>query len=241
MLEKMSNGYNGNSDALEPSDLSKIDNPPDSPFDLFKEWFEGAKSSNLVLPHALILSTATSDGKVSSRTLLLRRLEEDGFSENKHAALVFLWCYRTGNGDQAINRQVRVEGELEILTRDRFEDLYNREPLYCKIRAHLCHQDQATDWDEAKATHDAIYDKCKRGVDLPMPGHFIAYKLHPRTLEFYHAYSNEIADRILYSKASSSTQQFSVVSEHLLNSMQILSGPCREPIFRVKISQTFQF
>ncbi|KAI5720670.1 hypothetical protein M8J77_010159 [Diaphorina citri] len=56
----MSNGYNGNSDALEPSDLSKIDNPPDSPFDLFKEWFEGAKSSNLVLPHALILSTATS-------------------------------------------------------------------------------------------------------------------------------------------------------------------------------------
>ncbi|KAI5696782.1 hypothetical protein M8J75_000034 [Diaphorina citri] len=201
MLEKMSNGYNGNSDALEPSDLSKIDNPPDSPFDLFKEWFEGAKSSNLVLPHALILSTATSDGKVSSRTLLLRRLEEDGFvimtdnrsrkhaqiSENKHAALV------------------RVEGELEILTQDRFEDLYNREPLYCKIRAHLCHQDQATDWDEAKATHDAIYDKCKRGVDLPMPGHFIAYKLHPRTLEFYHAYSNEIADRILYSKASSSS------------------------------------
>ncbi|KAI5721764.1 hypothetical protein M8J77_025380 [Diaphorina citri] len=159
------------------------------------------------------------DGKVSSRTLLLRRLEEDGFvimtdnrsrkhaqiSENKHAALVFLWCYRTGNGDQAINRQVRVEGELEILTQDRFEDLYNREPLYCKIRAHLCHQDQATDWDEAKATHDAIYDKCKRGVDLPMPGHFIAYKLHPRTLEFYHAYSNEIADRILYSKASSSS------------------------------------
>lgn len=214
---KETNGTNGHSFDLEPSDLSKIDNPPDNPYQLFQEWFSTAKEADLVLPQALILSTATPDGKVSSRTLLLRRLEEDGFvimtdnrsrkhaqiNENKNAAIVFLWLYKSGNGDQCVNRQVRIEGELEILDKPQFQDLYDREPLYCKIRAHLCHQDRTTEWEDAKALHDEMYDKCKRsGVDLPMPDHFIAYKMHPRMIEFYHAYSDQIGDRMHYSRPS---------------------------------------
>lgn len=218
------NGTNGHTYELEPSDLAKIENPPDNPYELFKEWFNTAKNFLPVLPHALVLSTATPDGKVvSSRTLLLRRLDEDGFVimtdnrsrkhaqivENKNAAINFLWLYKTGHGDQAVNRQVRIEGELEILERSQYLELYEREPLYCKIRAHLCHQDRTTDWEDAKAQHDEMYDKCKRsGVDLPMPDHFIAYKLHPRMIEFYHAYSDMIGDRIHYGKSSTSAAKW---------------------------------
>lgn len=210
-----------NGKCIGVSDLAKIDNPPDSPYELFTDWFEDAKNANLVLPHALVLSTATLDGKVSSRTVLMRRLEDDGFvvmtdnrsrkhaqiSDNQNAAMVFLWLYRTGNGDQCINRQVRIEGELEILPQTRIEDLYEREPLYCKIRAHLCHQDQSCDWEAAKSQHDEIYQGClQNGVNLPMPDHLIGYKMHPKTIEFYHASSSSIGDRIHYRKLDSSAK-----------------------------------
>uniref|UniRef100_A0A8D8S3L7 pyridoxal 5'-phosphate synthase n=1 Tax=Cacopsylla melanoneura TaxID=428564 RepID=A0A8D8S3L7_9HEMI len=211
------NGQNGThkTEEIGKSGLSKIENPTDNPFELFQEWLSEARQANLVLPHALVLSTATTDGKVSSRTLLLRRLEEDGFvimtdnrsrkhtqiTENKSAAMVFLWLYRTKDGDKCLNRQVRIEGELEVLDPERFQDLYEREPTYCKIRAHLCHQSTTTDWEQAKAAHDEMYEQYKRNeIDLPMPDHFIAYKLHPTMMEFYHAESDQIGDRIHYSK-----------------------------------------
>ncbi|KAL1451794.1 hypothetical protein WDU94_006140 [Cyamophila willieti] len=217
----LTNGQNGDykTEIIGPSGLSKIENPSDNPFELFQDWLGEARNADLVLPHALILSTATPDGKVSSRTLLLRRLEDDGFvimsdnrsrkhmqiTENKNAAMVFLWLYRTPNGDHCVNRQVRIEGELEVMPKERFQDLYEREPTYCKIRAHLCHQSSTVDWEQAKATHDEMYEKYKRNkIDLPMPDHFIAYKMHPTMMEFYHAQSDQIGDRIQYSKTGNS-------------------------------------
>lgn len=43
----------------EESGLAKIELLDDNPFALFREWHSAALSSNLVLPNALCLSTAT--------------------------------------------------------------------------------------------------------------------------------------------------------------------------------------
>lgn len=50
--------------------------------------------------------------------------------------------------------------------------MYANEPLYCKIRSHLCHQGLPVEWTEAKAKHDKMYEEVLAGKNsLPMPDH----------------------------------------------------------------------
>lgn len=68
--------------------------------------------------------------------------------------------------------QVRIEGDVVELSPDQYGDIYEREPLYCKIRTHLCHQGTEVDWDEHKKRHDEMYKKVSEGVlALPCPDH----------------------------------------------------------------------
>lgn len=200
--------------AREESGLSKIELPDGNPFTLFNQWHAAALKSNLVLPNALCLSTATKEGRVSSRHVILRRLEEDGFiimtdrrskksaelAENPVACMTFLWCYKREDG-LTVNQQVRIEGDVVELGEDRYLDLYEREPLFCKVRSHLCHQGVEVDWDELKSKHDDILKKVAEGTTtLPCPEHFVAYKLFPTMIEFYYAHDSNIGDRIMFVK-----------------------------------------
>lgn len=86
------------------------------PFDQFQMWFDDAMAAGLREPNAMSLTTAGKDGKPSSRVVLLKGFDKDGFvwytnygsrkaqqlSENPHAALLFYW--------DALNRQVNWSG-----------------------------------------------------------------------------------------------------------------------------------
>ncbi|RVW65343.1 Pyridoxine/pyridoxamine 5'-phosphate oxidase 1, chloroplastic [Vitis vinifera] len=82
------------------------------PMDQFRKWFDDAVVAGLKEPNAMALSTAGKDGKPSSRIVLLKGVDKDGFvwytnygsrkaheiSENPHASLLFYW--------DGLNRQV---------------------------------------------------------------------------------------------------------------------------------------
>ncbi|RVW56064.1 Pyridoxine/pyridoxamine 5'-phosphate oxidase 1, chloroplastic [Vitis vinifera] len=82
------------------------------PMDQFRKWFDDAVAAGLKEPNAMALSTAGKDGKPSSRIVLLKGVDKDGFvwytnygsrkaheiSENPHASLLFYW--------DGLNRQV---------------------------------------------------------------------------------------------------------------------------------------
>lgn len=64
-----------------------------------------------------------------------------------------------------------------------FQHLYDREPLYCKIRSHLCHQGREVSWEDLKQRHDEILESVGRNENgLPMPDHlyvdFISKHIH---------------------------------------------------------------
>ena len=96
----------------------------DNPIDQFVIWFEQAVSSNMLDPNAMTLSTATRNGVPSSRIVLLKRVEKQGFrfytnyssrkgeelEENPRAALCFYW--------PSLERQVRVQGIVEKLSEE---------------------------------------------------------------------------------------------------------------------------
>lgn len=52
------------------------------------------------------------------------------------------------------------------------KELYDIEPLFCKIRAQICEQGQMVDWEQLKRDHDQLFDRVtKHNVQLPKPDH----------------------------------------------------------------------
>src|SRR6516225_6534848 len=88
--------------ALRPLHENDID--PD-PFRQFRVWFAEAEAARIYQPDAMTLATATTDGRPSARLVLLRGVDDRGFTfftnydsrkareldANPFAALVFFW------------------------------------------------------------------------------------------------------------------------------------------------------
>ena len=52
---------------------------PSEPFDLFGKWFEEASKANVFEPNAMCLSTCGADMKPSSRFVLMKGHDKEGF------------------------------------------------------------------------------------------------------------------------------------------------------------------
>ncbi|BES95112.1 Pyridoxamine 5'-phosphate oxidase [Nesidiocoris tenuis] len=198
--------------------IFKFPTIPNNPFTMFRNWYEDHKTENHIATNAFCLSTATKEGKVSSRNLILRRLDDDGFvlmtdnrskkaremRENPQVAASFLWVKLVENG-LIHARQVRMEGAVEELPYDNWKELYEAEPLFCKIRSHVCHQGTPVEWDALKEHHDKLLQGWKEGVEqLNKPDHVVCYKIFPSMIEFYESKGPRIADRVMYLKEAKS-------------------------------------
>ncbi|XP_046680548.1 pyridoxine/pyridoxamine 5'-phosphate oxidase-like [Homalodisca vitripennis] len=205
------NAQNGSDKAETESGLARIEFSGSNPFQLFREWHGEAREVNLVSPDALCFSTCSKDGVPSSRHMLLRRLDDDGFvlmtdgrsrksneiAENPLGSLAFLWSFRKDGS--IINRQVRIDGRVEDLPQSSCQEIWEREPLYCKIRANICDQGRPVDWEDHKRIHDSWYEECLRENTVPtIPDHVVYYKVIPTFMEFYLAHDNFIGDRLAF-------------------------------------------
>lgn len=92
-------------------------------------------------------------------------------AENPQASMLFLWLDQTSD-NLPQTRQVRIEGTVNKLTTDNMKELYDIEPLFCKIRAQICEQGKVVEWEQLKRDHDQLFDKVsKYNVQLPKPDH----------------------------------------------------------------------
>ena len=98
------------------------DSAPADPAELFRQWLAEALAAGEGQPHACSLATADAGGKPSSRMLILKNIDDDGWhfatsrtsrkgrelSANPHAAMTFYWPSQ--------GRQVRVAGPVVELS-----------------------------------------------------------------------------------------------------------------------------
>jgi pyridoxamine 5'-phosphate oxidase len=107
-----------------PADLPSFDpeTAPADPAELFLSWLDEALAAGVRQPHAFSLATVGAAGTPSSRMLILKDLDDDGWqfatartsrkgrelTENPRAALNFYWS--------ALGRQVRVVGDVVELS-----------------------------------------------------------------------------------------------------------------------------
>ncbi|KAF2879129.1 hypothetical protein ILUMI_27036 [Ignelater luminosus] len=200
------------------SRLAYIDVQDRNPLTLFKEWHNEVISAKCFFfqTNVMCLATSTKNGKISNRNVVVKQYDENGFvfvtdgrsrkseeiEENPWVAATFLWNYKKDETEYL--KQVRMEGKIQKISQDRCLKLFNQEKLYCKIRSHLCHQDQQVDWEVLKSKHDKLLDDVLNNKrKLTMPDHYVGYEIIPERYDFYSAGGNYIADRVVFTKEQS--------------------------------------
>jgi pyridoxamine 5'-phosphate oxidase len=188
---------------IEPSEpLLEADVDPD-PVVQFGHWFERALEQ-LEAAEAMAVSTVGDSGRPSSRMVLLKQWDHDGFvfftntdsrkggelSANPFAALLFHW--------EPLARQVRIEGRVEP-TDDHTSDAYfASRPRGSQIGAHASHQSRVIDSRSALDRRVAELAAEYEGRPVPRPAWWGGWRVVPDRFEFWQHRNDRLHDRILY-------------------------------------------
>ncbi len=185
--------------AIDDNDLNE------EPFKWFKLWLNQAIESAEPEPTAMVLSTVSTHGKPSSRVVLLKSFDEDGFvffsnyesrkgcqlSENHAAALVFFW--------PLTERQVRIEGLVSKLSPDQSDAYFHSRPTESRINAIISPQSRPI--ASRRQLEDEREKLMTEGIEnLLRPQHWGGYSLQPDLIEFWQGRPGRLHDRIQFTK-----------------------------------------
>lgn len=180
------------------------------PLALFHRWFEQALRAQLPEPNAMTLATIGDDGRPAARIVLLKGLDERGFTfftnydsrkgrelaARPHAALVFLW--------DELERQVRIEGLTERVSPEESDEYYRKRPLGSRLGAWASPQSQviaSRHWLEAREAEL----RAKWPDDPPRPPHWGGYRVVPDRIEFWQGRSSRLHDRLRFDRRAGAT------------------------------------
>ncbi|MET9698828.1 pyridoxamine 5'-phosphate oxidase [Streptomyces sp. NPDC006529] len=175
------------------------------PMEQFGQWFRQAADARLFEPNAMVLSTATPDGRPSSRTVLLKQFDNRGFvfftnygsrkgtelAANPSAALLFPW--------HPIARQVLVTGSTVRIGRDETAAYFRSRPHGSQLGAWASEQSRVI---SSRAELDRRYEELARrypeGEQVPVPPEWGGIRVVPREVEFWQGHANRLHDRLKY-------------------------------------------
>jgi pyridoxamine 5'-phosphate oxidase len=185
---------------------------PDQPIEAFKLWLkEASEVPSIVEANAMVLSTLGAEEILTSRTVLLKDVTEDGFTFftnynsrkaqalqlNSQVSLLFPWY--------AIERQVIVQGYAEKVSREESESYFQTRPWSSQIGAWASQQSTPlANREELENRYKGAAEKWPEGSIVPTPPHWGGYLVRPFSIEFWQGRYSRLHDRIRFDRSHNS-------------------------------------
>ena len=190
--------------------ISRTDLPAD-PFETFEAWLKVAHEQRIPDANAMTVATASKDGVVTSRTLLLKGIVDGklqfftnyrsqkarDLSENPHAAITLHW--------KELERQICVRGSVQKTSRQTSEDYFQVRPYGSQIGAWVSEEQSGIiPHRETIAAREAdLRQRFPEGTTVPCPDFWGGYELTPDYLEFWQGRQGRLHDRLRYLRKGS--------------------------------------
>ena len=175
------------------------------PFHQFEKWFKQYTQANLPEPNAMVLATVSERGEPSTRIVLLKYFDKQGFvfftnykskkaqqiEKNSNVALLFPWF--------PLERQVKIQGTASKISITESLAYFVSRPRGSQIGAWCSHQSTVV---SSRSILENSYEELKikfQNKTIPLPSFWGGYRVVPKQFEFWQGRSNRLHDRFTYS------------------------------------------
>ncbi len=170
----------------------------------FNKAFKKARVSGEPEPTAMVLATSDCEGLVTSRTVLLKALDVNGFvfftntqslkgkqiAACPRAAATFLW--------KASGCQVQLVGSVKQVSDEGADAYWATRDRSSQLGAWASRQSEPLDSRETLIQRVRDLEREYADVEVPRPPHWTGYVLSPESVEFWTQREFRLHDRFLY-------------------------------------------
>ena len=174
------------------------------------QWIKEAQDQSVALPHAMNIASLNSDGKPSSRMVLLKRISNEGFvfftdyegnkgqeiTDFPHVALTFWWA--------KTNKQIRIEGVCSRVSEQENDNYFASRPRGSQISASVSLQSAQIESYESLVQKSKIFEEENSDKEIKRPDRWGGFLVKPDSIEFWIDQSNRLHKRTLYTNDGTS-------------------------------------